>query len=215
LRRCDRILWKTTIEPSPSPEPSPVLQHHHMLSPPPKKVGGFRGLFRAKSAKIPRRPSTLVVPSAGDSSPEFLPPLKTAPPLSQTIFVPGPDENTSASVIPGKRRVSAASPPPSAPAERANKRVTAFGVLISPLSGGDSAPSRWRWPNFLSPGRGDSTDREMTIEEQVTPVVTPAIVRRRGEVDCLDYNTLDDRRMRRLEGRSDHRPVLGTFVMYI
>ena len=182
------------------------MLQHHLLSPPPKKAGGFRGLFRAKSAKIPRRPSTLVVPSAGDSSPEFLPPLKTAPPLSQTIFVPlieeKGDANTSGSAIQGKRRVSAASPPPSAPAERATKRVTAFGVLISPLSGGDSAPSRWRWPNFLSPGRGDSTDREITIEEQITPMVTPAIVRRRGEVDCLDYNTLDDRRMRRLEGRA-------------
>lgn len=38
---------------------------------------------------------------------------------------------------------------------------------------------------------------------------------RKGDVLCLDYNTLDDRGMRRLEGRSDHRPVIGSYAVYL
>ena len=37
---------------------------------------------------------------------------------------------------------------------------------------------------------------------------------RKGEMVCLSYKTLDDRGMHRLEGRSDHRPVIGTFAVY-
>jgi len=37
----------------------------------------------------------------------------------------------------------------------------------------------------------------------------------RGEVQCLSYATLSDREMRRLEGRSDHRPVIGQFAVYL
>ena len=38
---------------------------------------------------------------------------------------------------------------------------------------------------------------------------------RKGDVVCLDYRTLDDRGMRRLEGRSDHRPVIGVYAIYV
>lgn len=31
---------------------------------------------------------------------------------------------------------------------------------------------------------------------------------RHGEVECLLYKSLDDKEMRLLEGRSDHRPVI-------
>ena len=37
----------------------------------------------------------------------------------------------------------------------------------------------------------------------------------KGHVTCLTYDTLDDRGMWRLEGRSDHRPVIGTYAVYI
>lgn len=33
--------------------------------------------------------------------------------------------------------------------------------------------------------------------------------RRRGDIVCVSYGTLDDREMQRLGGRSDHRPVIG------
>ncbi len=38
---------------------------------------------------------------------------------------------------------------------------------------------------------------------------------RKGDVVCLSYRTLDDRGMRRLEGRSDHRPVIGVYAIYV
>lgn len=30
----------------------------------------------------------------------------------------------------------------------------------------------------------------------------------------MSYRTLDDKQMRNLEGRSDHRPVIGTYAVY-
>lgn len=38
---------------------------------------------------------------------------------------------------------------------------------------------------------------------------------RKGDIVCLSYRTLDDRGMRRLEGRSDHRPVVGVYAIYV
>ena len=38
---------------------------------------------------------------------------------------------------------------------------------------------------------------------------------RKGDVVCLSYRTLDDRGMRQLEGRSDHRPVIGMYAIYV
>ncbi|PCH42639.1 DNase I-like protein [Wolfiporia cocos MD-104 SS10] len=38
---------------------------------------------------------------------------------------------------------------------------------------------------------------------------------RKGDVVCLGYHSLDDHGMRRLEGRSDHRPVIGSYAIYI
>jgi len=66
-------------------------------------------------------------------------------------------------------------------------------------------PSRWRFLSFLS--RDSSTAAQ---EEQLS--MPPP---RKGDVVCLSYNTLDDRAMRRLDGRSDHRPVIGSYAVYI
>ena len=56
---------------------------------------------------------------------------------------------------------------------------------------------------------------------------------RKGDVVCINYRTLDDRQMRRLDGkrltfsslnldqckhflgRSDHRPVIGSYAIYL
>lgn len=39
--------------------------------------------------------------------------------------------------------------------------------------------------------------------------------RKRGEVTCLSYHTLDDREMVRLRGKSDHRPIIGVYSICI
>ena len=48
-------------------------------------------------------------------------------------------------------------------------------------------------------GTGEGEEEE---EEEV--VVGP----KKGRIECLLYKSLDDREMRILEGRSDHRPVI-------
>lgn len=39
--------------------------------------------------------------------------------------------------------------------------------------------------------------------------------RKKGEVTCLSYHTLDDREMVRLRGKSDHRPIIGVYSICI
>ncbi len=37
----------------------------------------------------------------------------------------------------------------------------------------------------------------------------------KGEVQCLQYGTLDDAGMRKLEGRSDHRPIVFAALVFV
>lgn len=66
-----------------------------------------------------------------------------------------------------------------------------------------SLATRWRFFPF----------RRDTSQTVTQDTVLPQHIR--GDVVCLSYNTLDDRRMRRLEGRSDHRPVIGSYAVYL
>jgi hypothetical protein len=63
-------------------------------------------------------------------------------------------------------------------------------------------------PSFLSPRLSPANSFADLI---------PAEVRqpRRGDVVCLSYGTLDDQGMGRLGGRSDHRPVIGSYAVYL
>lgn len=62
-----------------------------------------------------------------------------------------------------------------------------------------------------------------TAHQGVPPPSPPAAIGpppppplpKRGDVTCLMYDTLDDKGMRRLEGRSDHRPVIGSYALYV
>jgi len=82
-----------------------------------------------------------------------------------------------------------------------------------------NGPPRWRFLPFF---RGDSGQTTTTTDPALTPAdpaeVTASSTTYRpskGDVECLGYDTLDDRAMRRLEGRSDHRPVVGSFAIYL
>lgn len=72
--------------------------------------------------------------------------------------------------------------------------------------------SLWKNFNFL-PFLRDSTPQ--VPDQPTTPGILPEIPPRRGDVVCLGYSTLDDRQMRRLEGKSDHRPVIGAYALCI
>jgi hypothetical protein len=50
---------------------------------------------------------------------------------------------------------------------------------------------------------------------QLIPPVAPPLLHRKGDMVCIEYETLSDMEMRRLEGRSDHRPVIGHYAVFV
>lgn len=98
--------------------------------------------------------------------------------------------------------------------ERPLRRATASPGLPSGASNTTSAAapaqSLWRFlPNLFSMAPAQSATPIESLTE------TPPLTQRKGDVVCLSYHTLDDRGMRRLEGRSDHRPVIGSYAVYV
>lgn len=73
-----------------------------------------------------------------------------------------------------------------------------------------STPSKWRFFPFLHNNSTNSSDVIPTASTVSVPKPP-----RKGDIVCLSYDTLDDRGMRRLEGRSDHRPVIGSYAVYL
>jgi hypothetical protein len=69
-------------------------------------------------------------------------------------------------------------------------------------------PGSWGHPQ---PSATAAPDTSQSLVSQGPPLR----VYKKGEVRCLGYQTLSDREMRRLEGRSDHRPVIGHFAVYV
>jgi hypothetical protein len=87
-----------------------------------------------------------------------------------------------------------------APVNRPRRATESLGSLAGVQNHSRiPTPSRWRFfPSFLSHGSAQSgSSQDPSISVDTTPSRPP----RRGEVLCLNYNTLDDRGMRRLEGK--------------
>ena len=87
--------------------------------------------------------------------------------------------------------------------------VATSATVASPTADGADSPRRM--PGTAAPlssllGSGDPDGASATTE-------SPR--HRKGDIVCLSYRTLDDRSMRRLEGRSDHRPVIGVYAIYV
>ncbi|KAI5823039.1 DNase I-like protein [Schizophyllum commune Tattone D] len=73
------------------------------------------------------------------------------------------------------------------------------------------APSRWRFFTNMFHDLGSSSSEPPPPTPDAPPPQPPP---RKGDVVCMSYRTLDDKQMRNLEGRSDHRPVIGTYAVY-
>ena len=59
---------------------------------------------------------------------------------------------------------------------------------------------------------------ELSVSSGGPDAVTTAVDSpqpRKGDVVCLSYRTLDNRGMRQLEERSNHRPVMGVYAIYV
>lgn len=211
--RCDRILWKTTIKPVPliqgmDDEPVPQISR--------SRVSDFFSYhrFRSPSSQTIRDSNTPTTTLSGD---------KTKATPEQLSFPVHHNQNGMSSAgIPVKhsdslprRAHTTFSPPPTAPLplEYPHRRATAFDTIVSPLSPDrpqSATGSIWRFlPAFLSPSHNQDSAASLDQSPSLFPLPL------KGDVTCLDYNTLDDRAMRRLEGRSDHRPVIGTYVVYV
>lgn len=204
---CDRILWKTTIVP-----PDPVGEDMETSELQPRSRGRvgqfFVNAFRPPSARAAQDNN---IPWSSDSaSIDRLPPTPLGRSIAPTTMNHHPSHAKH-----GERQLlrgnTAFSPPPTAPlpSETPARRSTAPEAPESPLfldRPQSATPSLWRFlPAFLSP-----THHQGNMEIKHAP---PLPIK--GHVICLAYNTLDDRGMRRLEGRSDHRPVIGTYAVYI
>jgi hypothetical protein len=76
-------------------------------------------------------------------------------------------------------------------------------------------PRRWFSLQFLSAIHNLHAGPSPARISQVLPVVPPPPRHRKGDMVCIAYETLSDQEMRRLEGRSDHRPVIGHYAVFL
>lgn len=125
----------------------------------------------------------------------------TAMPVISAPVVTIPDETTTV-VIPADQ-----DPPPVPPKDHVARLRTA------------STTRGWlRLPFFSRDAEIEPLADTLSYESPPRipePVPTKSHRPRRGEVVALNYNSLDDQAMRKLEGRSDHRPVIGSYIIYI
>ncbi|KAJ6607363.1 Endonuclease/exonuclease/phosphatase [Mycena sp. CBHHK59/15] len=238
---CDRVLWKSTVQPDPEPEEEDMSDLQ--LSRPRTRVGQFfANAFRPLSARA-RRGSyssfTSAASATTDTTDADLPRTDSSPPSPEVTEQVAPfsrfvepqgrllhgrstevfrdsaqpvalPRTASSEVAPGLHRSKSTTShgSPSPPARTLLPLTTALRE-----HGRATTPSRWRFfPSFLShiPSQSSSS-QDASISIETVPSRPPC----RGEVLCLNYSTLDDRGMRRLEGRSDHRPVIASYAVYI
>lgn len=252
---CDRVIWKTTVEPDPEPEPGESDTE-------PRSRGWVGQLVDAF-----RRPRRESVGSMALSESHFTPRAESPEPLSTSasespssplsIFSsPVNHDGRAAEATPKKLRACRSHdhiPPKQAsgthklPRRRVHTSIPAVNTttsMVRPSSAGErnmrpqadlitstqkdsmsgTVPSQTHsgFPWRLLSGFRSSVNKEpsshlsvRTPDDSETIVSPPKPVHQKGEVVCLGYSTLDDRQMRRLEGRSDHRPVIGSYAVYL
>ncbi|KAJ6544832.1 inositol polyphosphate phosphatase [Mycena vulgaris] len=253
---CDRVLWKSTVQPDPEPEEDESSDPS--VSRPRTRMGQFfANAFRPLSGRARRgsyssftsavsvattEADVSVTDSSFPPSPEvteqIAPFSRFVEPQGRLLSHSRSNEIFKASVkpsafprtlsneaAPGLHRSNSSSSsshnPPTLSSLNRPRRATVspenLGSLATTLQNHSrvSTPSRWRFfPSFLShnsTNSGSSQSQDPSLLIDIIPPRPP----RRGEVLCLNYNTLDDRGMRRLEGRSDHRPVIASYAVYI
>ncbi|KAF8876732.1 hypothetical protein BD779DRAFT_1559597 [Infundibulicybe gibba] len=232
---CDRILWKSTVEPMPEPEE----EAGDMGTKPRNRmsqlfVNVFRPLSRARkeshssatstapSTIAPSTPTPFVYTDSPSDSPPDSPRVGEPAPFSrfiQPLEKPTHSHSRSHENLPIRGQTSpvlssfqrdlqlrrsntiTSSPPTTTKiGEPALPHISDPGHILP-------APARWRFfQSFLS---------HNSVSAQAPPPPPSASGPQRGDVVCLEYDTLDDRGMRRLEGRSDHRPVMGAYAVYL
>ena len=271
--RCDRILWKSTVEPDPDSDDDESEAPHPKAR---TRVGQFFANFKMRYRKrFYHSPTSSEVSSYGHTPPvssrdEVCVPSHSlpGPPMSALAggkelrqfsrfatfenTAPGFDSSGSADNVNAAnvRRTQGAGLPRSFSVDQAQPRRKSHpkhrrfshtetiqmkpGPLSETPQPSESAlitttpkdgqapwngPHRWRFLPFLRRGSGQTTvsiDPSLNLGESAEVSASPTTSKpRKGDVVCLRYDSLDDKAMRRLEGRSDHRPVIGSFAIYL
>jgi hypothetical protein len=246
--RCDRILYKSTVEPDPDEE--------EIFDEPPARRRSFaqmlvNGLIKPLTRSRGDSVGSLTMGSATSplASPSGTPPVSppisshtTAPfsrfvsdPLTkQPVELSGLTQTVSSDYVPPRpsasldgdvnlrraRSTSSSSKPNTSKGRRVRRSMTVSDsqsttVPVQPHPGiGQFA--RRLWPSFLSQNQTSSSVTsapELPLIQALPDIPPPPPCK--GDVVCISYDTLDDAGMRRLEGRSDHRPVIGSYAVYI
>lgn len=245
---CDRILWRSTVDPEldelvkPEPYRTRVSSLLHALRPlRTRKDSAYSGIQPGS----PRTPTLMVNTHLNTQDSVEIPTsavIQLSRPRSMDCL-PGPASPLpSGSGMQAKRawrRASLEQPelissrlaqaqmkPASVPLLHSQ---TMPPVLSSPrpssghpnrtpeLSDMQSTPPpASRWFGFLPFINRDPTSHSRGPTASPTPdLARSSPPPRRGDVVCLSYRSLDDYGMRRLEGRSDHRPVIGSYAIYV
>lgn len=152
--------------------------------------------FSDNHASVSERPAV----RRGTSSPRFAPVRTSSQPSTPTEI-----DTASGSIEPRSRTTLRKT---SAMLHRPDRDV-------SPSGGGRRLSSWWssHFPALLTAQGAAAAFASLTSSgknaEEAIQIVAPEIVGpKKGEVQCLLYKSLDDREMRALEGKSDHRPVM-------
>ncbi|KAF8199503.1 inositol polyphosphate phosphatase [Pholiota molesta] len=218
---CDRILWKTTIEPPPPAIDEPYSPNPDIQRPRNRMGQFFANTFRSPPARgDSSTPTTATI--SGEATPTFSAALSprgrgrvASPYTTDHHQLSGNIPSTQAESR-ARRTNTAFSPPSTAPAYtdwfQSRYATDSPDVSPSPDRPQSAVYSKWRdlIPSFFSPTHAQGPTQDNLHPPPVGPR-PPA----KGTVVCLSYDTLDDRGMRRLEGRSDHRPVIGAYIVYI
>jgi len=212
---CDRILWKSTIQPDPEDIEVPSADPTR-----PNRLAAFLSQLASRVRRNSMDGMSSVVAVEGGESPKLK--ISTEFPSRRTsLTAAGPKP---AIVRPVRRSRSSESfeKDDSLTQTKLERRLSAPRVtsqpstireqsMLLPTIPAAATPPSARWKLF-------SFRKEASQLANSERASTPASGQRppaKGDVVCLSYDTLDDGGMRRLQGRSDHRPVIGSYAVYI
>ncbi|KAF7312158.1 Inositol polyphosphate phosphatase [Mycena indigotica] len=214
---CDRVMWKTSISPPDEDETFDAYSSRHR-----NRVGQlFANALRPLSNRTRRGSSDLSLDhSSSPTSPNAEPtasfsrlvesqghlsPTRSEGILDRNGRIERQIATAADGIFPNLKRANSLSHNQSPPLAVRPRRATLADETAAPsLQSRVVTPSRWRFlPSFLGYhhiAQSVSSSQEPAPLTDVMP--PPPRPFRRGDVVCLNYNTLDDRQMRKLEGRS-------------
>ncbi|KAH8117908.1 hypothetical protein DFH11DRAFT_1571376 [Phellopilus nigrolimitatus] len=75
-----------------------------------------------------------------------------------------------------------------------------------------SSTHDWRFFHFFGRDGIQNQDTNVASQTMISSPLPPVHLPRKGGVVALGYGSLDDQAMRQLEGWSDNRPVIGSYM---